>query len=123
MAAEDIRARKIIDELKGRRWTESDAARALVIWRESGLSARAFARDHDMDAQRLLWWRKRMPTKSKRARARSSRSVARLVPAVVSGGRAASVVVRVASSLVIEVDSAAVSPAWLASLLGELARQ
>jgi hypothetical protein len=124
MAAASARVSKIIDGLTGRRWTSADATQVLAAWRKSGLSARSFARAHGIDAQRLWWWSKRIDSESKPVHSRRTQALARLVPAVVSSApTTASVVVHVASGLVIEVDSAAVSPAWLASLLGELSRR
>lgn len=41
-------------ELVDRRWTEDDARRVVAAWRASGDSAYAFARDHGLNAQRLV---------------------------------------------------------------------
>jgi len=42
-------------------WTEDDARLALDEWRRSGQTIAAFAREHQMSAPRLYWWRKRLP--------------------------------------------------------------
>ena len=42
-----------------RRWTETEARRALAALDASGLSTHAFAARQGIDAQRLQWWRRR----------------------------------------------------------------
>ena len=113
-------------ELRSRRWGEVEARRALAVWRESGLSASAFGREHDMDEQRLNWWRKRLDFERAPTKKREPKPATRLVPAVIrvpnTTDSGAPVVIR-AGGLVIEADSRTVSAEWLASLITQLARQ
>ncbi len=44
----------------GGRWSAAEAERILEEQRESGLSVREFARDNEIDAQRLYAWRRRL---------------------------------------------------------------
>ena len=117
----------LMAELRGKRWDAGDARRALAVWRESGLSASAFGREHEMDEQRLNWWRKRLSADSKPTRKRAPKAAGRLVPAVVrvptpTSAGMPDVVIR-AGGLVIEADSRVVSAEWLALLIAELARR
>jgi hypothetical protein len=113
--AHDAHTRKLIEGLRQRRWTASDAEQALEAWRRTSLSAREFCRIYGMDPQRLLWWNRRS-VKGKAQRRRTSR----LVPAVVTmSSQPAGVIVRV-GEIAIAVDAAAVQAEWVAVLLREL---
>lgn len=111
---------RLVQELRDKRWTEEDAKQVLAVWRESGLSARGFAREHGLDDQRLNWWRKRLGNWKPKPDARRN-DVVRFVPAVIrEGAIGAPIVVRLPNGLAIEVDSRVVSAEWLASLLAEV---
>lgn len=113
----------MVRSLATKRWTADEARRVLAAWRASRLSARAFAREHGLDAQRLSWWRKRLGL-GPAPRARLDRSGARLVPAIVrpaADARDAVVAVRLPDGIVIEASSTDVSPQWVAALVRELA--
>jgi transposase len=43
-----------------KRWTATEAQRVLADLDRSGLSDRAFAKQHGLDPQRLWWWRRRL---------------------------------------------------------------
>ena len=59
------RKSKASEEVPIGRWREPEARRVVALWRESGLSACAFARANGLaDEQRLSWWRKRLEKKS-----------------------------------------------------------
>ena len=114
-------------ELRERRWRAEDARQVLAAWRDSGESGRAFARRHGFDAQRLTWWSKRLE-QDERREVSEANDATRFIPATVVGTVGAStassapVVVRVAGDVTLEIDSAVVSPSWLAAVVGELSR-
>lgn len=100
------------------RWTEQDARRALASWAGSGESARAFARRHGMNPQRLAWWRDRL----------AASEATRFVPVVVSEVSteaspptgSAAVTLRI-GELCIAVDDVSKVPAsWVAELASGL---
>jgi transposase-like protein len=99
----------------GARWTESEARAALAVWRSSGETMAAFARRHDIDPQRIGWWRDRL-----------EEPAAALVPVTVtSPGLAAdysAVRVRVEGVEIDVIDPGCVTPQWLAELIS-LARR
>lgn len=100
------------------RWREPQARRALRWWRDSGLSASAFARAHGLNAQRLLWWRKRLKPSAEPALAPLT-----FIPAEVTCAAAAAVV-RLPGGITVELaDVAAVPTGWIAALAAELKRQ
>jgi hypothetical protein len=106
-------------EIPGGRWREPQARRVLRWWRDSGLSANTFAGEHGLNAQRLLWWRKRLETSQERALAPLT-----FIPAQLTGTATATTVVRLPGGVVVEVaDAAAVPAAWIAALAAELKRQ
>jgi hypothetical protein len=117
--------RRLMRELQGRRWRAEDARQVLAAWRESGESGRAFGRRYGFDAQRLSWWRKRLEGGEG---TKADESATRFIPAtlvetlVARPAREAAIVVRLGGEVTVEIDSAAVSPSWLAALLGELSR-
>lgn len=110
-----------------KRWTADEARKVLARWSASGKSARAFGREHGIDAQRLCFWRRRLQAEAKRSAGRPVRALARLVPAVVRVGSAESgelgVIVRVPSGVSVEADPGRVTPEWLGTLVGELMRR
>ena len=106
------------------RWSEADARRVLDAWRRSGRSAYAYAREHGMNAQRLLWWRKRLGEWEHEGRAPRRSARVRLVPAVLAADpRAPAAVVRLGAHVTVEISEVSSVPAsWVASLARELAR-
>lgn len=116
--------RKEQKEQPGRRWTASDARQMLDAWQSSGQSLNAFSAEHGVKPERLSWWKARLHDWSANATAKVERP-ARLVPAVVRpGGTEAEAVVRFPSGVAVEVmDTASVSPQWLAVVAAELARR
>ena len=90
----------------------------LAQWRESGLSAAAFARANGLaNPQRLNWWRKRLDRSDARALAPLT-----FIPAEVTGA-AVSTIVRLPGDVVLELaDPAAVPANWVAALAAELKR-
>lgn len=54
---------KWITRLRGpTHWKSEDARRVLGAWKESGESMAGFAHRHRLNAQRIAWWRDRLPT-------------------------------------------------------------
>src|SRR5262245_29524821 len=117
----------MLEKLAGRRWRSADARPLVAAWRESGMSARAFGKEHGLDPQRLHWWGHRLGQSSGRRKKRNKVRGARFVRAKIVGMpvamAGASVVVRVGTGVALEVDAAVVSPEWLASLLECLSRR
>jgi len=96
-------------------WTEDDARLVLDEWRRSGQTIAAFARDRDMSAPRLYWWRRRLPKAVAAAPAMS------LVPAkIVTRSEAAAVVIRLPSGVAIEIAGG--SPSLVAAIVSEIER-
>jgi transposase-like protein len=95
-------------------WTEDDARLALDEWRRSGQTIAAFAREHQMNAPRLYWWRKRLPK-------HGAMPMMSLVPAkIVARSEMATVVIRLPSGIAIEMAST--SPREIAAVVSELER-
>jgi len=97
-----------IATLREQRWTVAVARRVLTAWEESGSTLTEFAREHDVQDQRLTRWRRRL-----REATRATRPI-RFVPAVVlpSEGQAA---IRLPDGLVVEL--ARPTPEWMAALV------
>jgi transposase-like protein len=114
-------------------WDSDEGARVVATWHRSGLSMRAFAKQHGLVAQRLHWWRRRIQgetlpePKSAKAKRRPAPAVeeARLVPVVLRAPQVelgAAIVVRV-GHVVLEVREAGmISPDWVAALMLGLSR-
>jgi transposase-like protein len=103
-------------EIPGGRWREPQARQALRCWRESGLSASAFARAHGVNSQRFLWWRKRLESQT----AQTALAPLTFIPAEVTGSAAAAVV-RLPDGVAVEVAHVAAVPvSWVAALVREL---
>lgn len=47
-------------ELRGKRWTRTDAQRVMRAWRGSGEGPCSFARRMGIHVQRLYWWKDRL---------------------------------------------------------------
>ncbi|MCP4963880.1 MAG: transposase [bacterium] len=100
------------------RWGEADARAVLDALKESGRSVTEFAREHDLDPQRLWRWRSRLEG----TKVTTESDVVSFVPLVVTGlERSAVVVARVGAVEVEVVDPAAVGPQWVAGLLEAVA--
>jgi len=114
------KSRKASDAIPVGRWREGAARRVLAQWRQSGLTASAFARVKGMaNPQRLNWWRKRLEKAETGGLAPLT-----FIPAEVTGAAHAVTVVRLPGDVVLElVDAAAVPVSWVAALAGELKRQ
>ena len=114
------RNRNARGEIPGGRWREATARRVLARWRESGLSASAFARASGLaNPQRLSWWRRRLERSDVGALAPLT-----FLPAEVTGAGGGATVVRLPGGVVLELaDAAAVPASWVAALAGELKRQ
>jgi transposase len=96
----------------------------LRSWRRSGLSAREFAKSNGIDAQRLLWWRKRLEATDGGARsAPTSKSLAFIPATLVPTESAVAVTVRLVDGTCIEVaDPAAAPAAWVAAVVAALGK-
>jgi len=51
---------ELVPIVSNRYWRESDAARILAVWTQSGLTLSAFARQCGLSVRRLTRWRKRL---------------------------------------------------------------
>lgn len=117
------RTRKPARKSGGRRWTADEARVVVQAWGASGLPLATFARKRGLCAERVRWWRQRLG-----AWEASREEPQRLVPAVVTNlpppAAAASVTLRVAGNVVVEIaDVGAVPAGWISALVTELARQ
>jgi hypothetical protein len=110
---------KASEEIPAGRWRAAEARRVLARWRESGLSASAFARESGLpNPQRLCWWRKRLAEAEAVAVAPLT-----FIPATVTG-TAAVTVVRLPGDVALEIgDVSAVPTSWIAALAAELKRR
>lgn len=98
--------------LAGERWTKSEGRAAIASWRASGESMAAFAERHEIDAQRIGWWRKRLEVADR---------ATTLVPVTITAPRVVTAVAAVVRVLVEDVEIAVhdpehVSPEWVAAL-------
>lgn len=108
--------------LAGERWTKSEGRAAIAAWRASGESMASFAERHEIDAQRISWWRKRLEASDAPT---TLVPVTIAAPRVVAGVAAAAVRVQVEDVEIVVHDPAQVSPEWLAALttlIGKSAR-
>lgn len=101
---------------EGRHWDEGDARLALAEWAESGQSLTGFARRHELNAQRLSWWRTRV---SPELSTSSLVPVTVTTPPLISLGTSA-VRVTVGDTRIDVDDPARVPPSWLASLVSAM---
>ncbi len=107
-------------------WTADEARQVLEAWRASGLPLATFARQRELCAERVRWWKQRLGEWKDAPGADRPR----LVPAVVmdlapasARGTAAVVMVRAAGDVVVEIaDVGAVPASWLSALVLGLAR-
>lgn len=94
---------------RGECWGRDDGEAAIVAWRSSGTSLRAFGRHHGVHVQRLAYWRNRLGSPSTNAS---------FIPVTLTSAPADPVAARiVVGGAVIEVmDATRVSPDWIASV-------
>lgn len=98
-----------------RRWSESEARAVLDDWRRSGLSLAEFARRRGTSAQRVSWWRKRLPAPAVPVPA--GLEMAPLLPVELARASTASVVIE-SGGVRVEVLDASTTPAtWVVDLL------
>ena len=45
-------------------WSDAEGRSAVIAWRASGLTKKAFARRHGIAAQRITYWERRLPSSS-----------------------------------------------------------
>lgn len=96
-----------IAALREQRWTATVAKRVLAAWEESGSTLTEFSREHDVQDQRLMRWRRRL-------REETTARPIQFAPAVVlpAEGQAA---IRLPDGLVVEL--AQPTPEWMAALV------
>lgn len=51
---------ELAEELRGKRWTRTDAQRVMRAWEQSGEGPGTFARRMGVMVQRLYWWKSRL---------------------------------------------------------------
>lgn len=56
---------KLTQILTKRRWSRSEAGKAVQAWRDSGMSLHAFCKRHGVDEQRLTRWANNFPATPK----------------------------------------------------------
>lgn len=112
------RTRERISELVSRRWTDAEAEEVLTAWKDSGLSMSAFARTHDVSAQRLQWWKKKAARRAAMERGKPADAEVQFAPVVLTGvGSRPAAVVRL-GVLEVEVhDPDRVPAQWLVELV------
>lgn len=100
-------------ELRERRWTKQDARVLLDAIERSGKTVRAFARAHDLNANRIYKWREQLANEDAEAAEPVS-----FTPVVVTGlGRSPTLVVRLGEIEIDVLDLEKVEPRWLAQLI------
>ena len=101
--------------LREDRWSEADARLVLTAVERSGDSVLAFARAHDLNAQRIYWWRSRL---SDEGRDEAMPEQISFAPVVVTGlGRTPAVVIRIGELEIELFEPQKVEPTWLAQVL------
>jgi len=96
-----------IAALREQRWTATEARRVLAAWEASGITLTEFSREHEVQDQRLMRWRRRL-------REESTTVPIQFVPAVVlpSEGQAT---MRLPDGVMVEL--ARPTPEWMAALV------
>jgi transposase-like protein len=113
-------------------WSAEEGERVVATWRRSGLSMRAFAKQHGLVAQRLHWWRRRIegearPESKPKTKRRPASAIeeARLVPVVLRAPQVQlgpAIAVRHGDTVLEVREPGIVSPEWIAALMLELSR-
>ena len=97
-----------------RRWSEADAREVLGALESSGRTIHAFAREHDLKAHRLYWWRERLAGAVGEERAET----VTFAPVVVTGlGQAPALTVRLGALELDVFTPSTVDPVWLAQII------
>jgi transposase-like protein len=111
-----------IAQLRDQRWSEADARVVLEAVERSGEPVGAFARRHEIDAQRIYRWRSRLSADAIHDGEERAETLS-FAPVVVTGlGRAPAVIVRV-GELEVEVhEPQNVDPSWLAEMIAAMGR-
>jgi len=110
-----------------RQWTPKQAREALAGWRASGETLEGYARQLGTTAQRLRWWRRRLGEWA--GPAGEAAEALQLVPVTAPAAASmtetvsvASAVVHLPGGVVVELDTRAVAPGWVAQLAWDVAR-
>ena len=110
-------------QLRGpKQWKPEDARRVVGAWQESGKSMAGFAYRHGLNAERIAWWRDRIP-----AATHSSAPSVTLVPVTVRATSPApasspAVSLMIGDGVRVDVaDASRVPPLWFAALVEALA--
>lgn len=94
-------------------WSEDEGRRVVEAWHRSGEDAAAFARRHGLQARRLVYWSKRLASRS------APPPPVSFVPAVVTPDEVAAII-RMPGGIAIELATA--TPAQIAAVASALAR-
>lgn len=104
-----------LTRLREARWSEADARIVLAALERSGDTVLGFARAHDLNAQRIYWWRSRL---SGEVQSEDPPDQLSFAPVVVTGlGRTPAVVIRLGELEVEVLEPHGVDPTWLAQVL------
>ena len=99
-----------------RRWSEADAREVLGALESSGRTIHAFAREHDLKAHRLYWWRQRLAGAVRKER--EDAETLTFAPVVVTGlGPAPALTVRLGALELDVFTPSTVDPVWLAQII------
>jgi hypothetical protein len=116
---------KWLAQLRGpKQWKAEDARRVLGAWKESGESMAGFAYRHGLNAQRIAWWRDRLPapTPSPTPSLTLVPVTLRATPVALSSSAAVSLMV--GGAVRVEVaDASRVPPLWFAAVVEALSRR
>lgn len=103
-------------QLRSSRWSEADGRLVLSAVERSGQTIHTFAREHDLKAHRIYWWRTRLADPVREAP--GDLEQLSFAPVVVTGlGRTPAVIVRAGEVEVEVLDPQRVEPTWLAQVL------
>ena len=109
----------ILESMRDRRWTSEQALAVLDAQASSGLSVQTFAAEHDLSAERLYYWRRRLKTSG--GVRRDEVQDVEFMPVLVTDRRStAAVRVRLGDVEVEVADPRAVDPTWLAATVSLL---
>lgn len=115
MANKKLKKSKLA-ELRSSRWSEADARLVLSAVERSGHTIHTFAREHDLKAHRIYWWRTRLAELVREEPADLEQLS--FAPVVVTGlGRTPAVIVRAGEVEVEVFDPQRVESTWLAQVL------
>lgn len=90
-------------------------------WRDSGLPAETFAREHGVGAWRLRYWAPLLEEKARSESGAKDDEAMRFVPAIATAASGAAIVVRLPDGIEVELrDVAEVEPEEIGRLVAEL---